>query len=934
MNYLSAALLLLIIAGSIGWVVTKSAIVRAVCVRNVVSFFSSTRGYLFIYAFVTLSGFYAYRDEFFTNNLANLDQLSLWFPGLLLFIVPAITMSAWADEKKLGTDELLFTLPARDSEILLGKYLSVLAVYTVALAFSMTHAFVLAALGNPDWGVLLTTYFGYWLSGAALLAAGLVASALTGSTTVAFVLTVVICLVPVGIGSVSSEYALLRQLSVAEQLYSFTNGLISLASIAYFGSLIAFMLYVNKILISRRHWSAQQATNMGWHYTARIACLGIALVSFNLFAARQDTTIDLTAEGLYTLSQSTRDVIQTIPEEEVVSISAFLSTDIPRQYVPVRKKLIGLLRQVDQIGGSRVHVRIIDIEPFSKEAEEAEQKGIHSRQVQEIQGGKVSGEDIFLGLVINGADEVVIPFCDVGLPLEYELTRSIRTAAQEDTKRRRIGILNTDANLYGSFSFAGGAPQRTPKWQFVSELEKQFDVEQLSADAPIDRKRFDLVLAVMPSSLTTPQMANFVDYVKSGQSVLVFDDPLPMTVPGGAPSQPKPSPGGGMMGMGQQPPQPKASGGRATTLLRSLGLEWDFQEIVWDKYNPHPQFSQLAPEIVFVSSSRGDGNANSFNNESPVTNGLNELVLFYSGCVRAPKGADKPDGISYQQLLLTSSESGTLQYGDIMESGFMGRSQLKQNPPRIKDDYAQVVAYHVEGKRDVPAPPMPPGLPGSDPDKPADAKTVTEEINCIFVADTDVISDQMFLLRAQGLRPSPDAEPIQFDNVTFALNCIDVLVGDTELIPLRTRRAELRTLETVEAEKKTSLSKQINELETAETEFSQRVKDKQKELDDDVNRIRDDKAIDDTTRERLMQMAQEQRNEELEQENASIRREKQATIRSIRNETEREIRSIEATYKWAGILLPPLPAILLGLAFLAIRIKNEATSIPSDRSRS
>ena len=93
MNYLSAVLLILIIAGGIGWIGYSSAIIRAVCRRNVVSYFSSTRGYLFIFAFVTLSGFYAYRDEFFTNNLANLDQLSLWFPMLLLFIVPAITMS-------------------------------------------------------------------------------------------------------------------------------------------------------------------------------------------------------------------------------------------------------------------------------------------------------------------------------------------------------------------------------------------------------------------------------------------------------------------------------------------------------------------------------------------------------------------------------------------------------------------------------------------------------------------------------------------------------------------------------------------------------------------------------------------------------------------------------------------------------------------------
>ena len=170
-------------------------------------------------------------------------------------------MSAWADEKKMGTDELLFTLPARDTEILLGKYLAVLAIYTVALGFSMTHAVVLAALGDPDWGVLLATYFGYWIAGGALLAAGLVASALTSSTTVAFVLSVVICLLPVGIGAVSGEYQLLRQLSVGEQLFNFSNGLLSIASLAYFGSLIGFMLYLNKILISRRHWSAMQIDN-------------------------------------------------------------------------------------------------------------------------------------------------------------------------------------------------------------------------------------------------------------------------------------------------------------------------------------------------------------------------------------------------------------------------------------------------------------------------------------------------------------------------------------------------------------------------------------------------------------------------------------------------------------------------------------------------
>src|SRR5688572_5031291 len=104
----------------------RGHVVSAVFKRNVLSYFSGVLGYLFIVAFVVAGAFLAFSPMFFTNNLANLDQLSEAFPMLLLFLVPAITMSTWSDEKKLGTDELLFTLPASDFEILLGKYFAVL----------------------------------------------------------------------------------------------------------------------------------------------------------------------------------------------------------------------------------------------------------------------------------------------------------------------------------------------------------------------------------------------------------------------------------------------------------------------------------------------------------------------------------------------------------------------------------------------------------------------------------------------------------------------------------------------------------------------------------------------------------------------------------------------------------------------------------------
>ena len=85
-------------------------VVSAVFWRNVKQYFSGPLGYLFIVVFVTVCAVLAFSPQFFADNLANLDQLSRWFPQLLLFIIPAITMSVWAEEKRQGTDSILFTL--------------------------------------------------------------------------------------------------------------------------------------------------------------------------------------------------------------------------------------------------------------------------------------------------------------------------------------------------------------------------------------------------------------------------------------------------------------------------------------------------------------------------------------------------------------------------------------------------------------------------------------------------------------------------------------------------------------------------------------------------------------------------------------------------------------------------------------------------------
>lgn len=881
---------------------TGSPAVRAVFLRNVKSYFSGVLGYLFIVVFVVAASLLAFNQQFFTNNLATLDQLSEMFPILLLFLIPAITMTAWSDERKLGTDELLFTLPASDLDILIGKYLSVLAVYTIALAFSVTNLIVLSFMGNPDWGPIAATYLGYWLAGAALLAAGLLTSALTSSATVAFVLGAVVISLPVFINRMPRSFFglfelprdTLAQLSVSEQLRDFTLGMIPLTGVLYFVSFTVLMLYLNYVVIRKRHWSGNEQAQMGIQYAIRAVSVAAVLLGVNVLAQGRSAPADLTSENVYSLSPTTRDAISAMSPERPVTIQAFVSPEVPREFVPVRKRLIGLLRQYDELGGSKIDVRVVDVKPFSEQADEANAFGIQPRQVYTERDGRQTREEIFMGVVFTSSyDEVVIPSLGPGSSIEYELTRSLGTVSKAD--RLTVGVLETDANVIGGQS----------DWQIVRELRLQYNVESVSPASEIATDKFDVLLAVMPSSLAEEEMTNFLAYVESGKPVLIFDDPYPMMLnsPGrisNAPRLPKPQPGGMFSQFNQQPPVPKADGGRLTSLMQTLNMTWTYDSIVWDEFNPHPNFVEVVPQEYLFIRNRSENEA-ALSPESDITQGLGEILMAFAGEVRNRENST----YEYTPLLVTGPVSGVLSWEEFAEQSFNPMTfspdfTVRRDADYVMDAAVHATAAHVKGSKK------------GDP-------------NVVFVADVDMISDWFFEQRLQ----SPT---LVFDNVAFILNAVDVLAGDDSYIDLRNRRADQPTLEAVE--KRTSIFRQqLREKEEAVDEtLEQELEKRRQQFDQARQEIEEDTTLSARARQERLQMALA--NEQLrldvfqQEQKKKLEREKQ----ELQAQTQRQIQETENAY-WAwAVTLPPLPAMILGLSVLLGRMVRERREMDPERT--
>ena len=228
--------------------------------RELKSFFDSPMAYVFLIVFALLNGWF-FTTTFFLYGQSDLRTLFNIVPLVYLFFVPGITMGLISREKGLGTIEIISTLPVEDRDIVLGKYLSAVALITIALFSTSLHFITLATFGNSiDYGAVFTGYLGLILVGSVYASIGMFSSAVTDNQVISFIIGIAIIFVfwlfdKVLIFMPDFIAGVIQYLSVEYHLSNISRGVIDTRNIVYFGSIIGFFLFLTTRLVESRRWN-------------------------------------------------------------------------------------------------------------------------------------------------------------------------------------------------------------------------------------------------------------------------------------------------------------------------------------------------------------------------------------------------------------------------------------------------------------------------------------------------------------------------------------------------------------------------------------------------------------------------------------------------------------------------------------------------------
>lgn len=390
--------------------------------KELTGFFSSLAGLLFLSAFlgVTLFVFF-WVETFFARNIADVRPLFQWMPVLLILLVAALTMRAWAEERRAGTVELLLTSPTGPTEHVLGKFLGIMGLVMIALLLTLPLPITVSFMGSLDWGPVIGGYVAAIALAAAYVAIGLWVSCRTDNQIVSLILTIVIAGVFYLIGSNALTSLVgyrtgewLHLLGAGSRFASITRGVLDLRDLYYYLSITAVFLVLNRLSLEKLRWAnnAKQVSHKRWYWIT--ALLAANVLGANLWLGQIGwARVDLTSGHLYTLSDATRSYLDEL--QEPLLIRGYFSAATHPLLAPLVPQLHDLLEEYAVAGGSKVRVQFVDPHDDPKvEAEAGSHYGIRPVPFQIASKYQASVVNSYFDILVSYGDQYqVLNFRDL-----------------------------------------------------------------------------------------------------------------------------------------------------------------------------------------------------------------------------------------------------------------------------------------------------------------------------------------------------------------------------------------------------------------------------------------------------------------------------------------------------------------------------------------
>jgi len=484
--------------------------------RELRALFDLATAYILLVVFVGVNDFLFFREAD-AYGVATLRPMLDLLPWVLLFLAPAVTMRALAEDTRSGVIEIVLAQPITELELLLGKYLGQLLFLLIALALTLPIPLGLRLGAHVQWGVVVAQYVGAGLLVVGLTGVGVWASSVTRNQITAFIVAVTVMFVlilvgldPLLVGLPPRLGAAAATLGVLAHFTGIARGVIDSRDAVYFLSLAAVFLVLAYYALMRRkltaHGDAIRRLRLG------VALLTGGLVVLNLFGRRIGGRLDLTPGHAYTLAPATRRLLGNL--DDLVTLKLFASTALPPEVAFLKRDVDDMLRDYRTAGRGKVRLVVRDPVADTAAAREARALGIPPVQFNVVGRGELQVKEGYLGIAVQYAEGVkTLPFVRESNDLEYSLTSDIRALTRKDKPAVGFAVASDRS---------AAARNRTFN-TLQDQLGQNYAVRpvMIPSDSGVPRDLKTLIVIGVPDSLPPLQLAHLRTFLDSGSLLLM-----------------------------------------------------------------------------------------------------------------------------------------------------------------------------------------------------------------------------------------------------------------------------------------------------------------------------------------------------------------------------------------------------------------------------